>query len=379
MKNSIEDIWKEGFLNEKSLVAPQINDLYNLKSIHLVDKMKRMFRINLMAIVSMAIVFPIIYYFLDALWQGVAVSILLLFTAWYSKRQKRSFNTLDHGATSLDYLKSLDGWLNEVVLKSEKIARFSYPLYFLIALTTIWSAWNKGEITSKMYQQYPGILFIGSVPLFALIIVGIATLLMLYFSDKIYKWDVRLMYGRIFGKLEETIAEMEKLKTSQQMQIKSTSAGGNFEIKSNHGETLVEVLYANWLSRKAQTWLNSIPIQIKPKNFWQSKFEILKNGISKGHMAIDWKGDVMIRLKTVNNSENRYLLKATGSLKTGFELLDEKERKILSLKQGINWKKLGYNYAIELADNQKVDQEIVELLIYSGFGANLYITMMMGG
>ena len=79
-------------------------------------------------------------------------------------------------------------------------------------MSTIWSAWNKGALTSKMYQKYPDVIFIGSVPLFALIIAGVATLLMFYFSDRIYRWDVRLMYGRVFGKLEETIAEMEKLK-----------------------------------------------------------------------------------------------------------------------------------------------------------------------
>ena len=212
MKNSIEEIWKEGFLNEKSLVAPKINDLYNQKSRDLVDKMERMFRINLIAIVSMSIVFPIMYYFLDVIWQGVAASVLLLLTAWYTKRQKRSIKTLDHGATSLDYLKSFDRWLKDALSKNEKILRFSYPLYFLIAMSTIWSAWNKGVITSKMYQKFPDVIFIGSVPLFALIIAGVATLLMFYFSDRIYRWDVGLIYGRVFRKLEETIAEMEKLK-----------------------------------------------------------------------------------------------------------------------------------------------------------------------
>ena len=212
MKNSIEEIWKEGFLNEKSLVAPKINDLYNQKSMDLVDKMKRIYRINLIAIVGMSIVFPIIYYFLDAIWQGVAASILLLLTAWYTKQQKRSIKTLDHGATSLDYLKSFDRSLKDALLRAEKILRFTYPLYFLIAMSTIWSAWNKGELTSKMHQKFPDVVFIGSVPLFALIIAGVATLLMFYFSDRIYRWDVRLMYGRVLDKLEGTIAEMEKLK-----------------------------------------------------------------------------------------------------------------------------------------------------------------------
>jgi hypothetical protein len=126
--------------------------------------------------------------------------------------KKRSIKALDHGANSLDYLKSFDRWLKDALSKSEKIFRFSYPLYFLIAMSTLWSAWNKGPITSKMYQKYPDVIFIGSVPLFAWIIAGVATLLMLYFSDKIYRWDVRLMYGRVFDKLEETICRNEKLK-----------------------------------------------------------------------------------------------------------------------------------------------------------------------
>jgi len=212
MKNSIEVIWKEGFLNEKSLVAPKINDLYNQKSKDLVDKMERMYRLNIILLVVMAIVFPILYYFLDAIWQGVAISILLLLSVWYSMRQQRSIKTLDHGATSLDYLKSFDQLLKDTLSRGEKILRFSYPLYFLIAMSTMYSAWDKGELTSKMYQKLPDLIFIGSVPLFAWIIAGVATLLMLYFSNRIHRWDVRLMYGRVFRKLEETIAEMEKLK-----------------------------------------------------------------------------------------------------------------------------------------------------------------------
>jgi hypothetical protein len=212
MKNSIEVIWKEGFLNEKSLVAPKINDLYNQKSKDLVDKLKRIYRNNLIAIVIMSIVFPVMYYFLDVIWQGVATSILMLLTLWYGIREKRNIKTLDHGATSLDYLKSFDRLLKDALSRGEKVLRFTYPLYFLIAISTMWVAWNKGPLTSKMYQKFPDILFIWSVPLFAWIIAGVATILMFYYSGRIYRWDVGLIYGRIFRKLEETIAEMEKLK-----------------------------------------------------------------------------------------------------------------------------------------------------------------------
>jgi hypothetical protein len=212
MKNSIEVIWKEGFLNERSLVVPKIIDLYNQRSIDLVAKMKRMYRMNLIGLVMLSIVFPIIYSFLDVIWHGVAVSIVLLFAAWYSKRQKRSFKTLDHGATSFDYLKSFDRFLKDALLSGEKGLRFTYPLYFLIGVSAMWSILDKSGLGSIMHQQFPDLIFIGSVPLFALIIVGVATLLLLYFSGRIYRWDVGLVYGRELRKLEETIAEMAKLK-----------------------------------------------------------------------------------------------------------------------------------------------------------------------
>ncbi len=38
-----------------------------------------------------------------------------------------------------------------------------------------------------------------------------ATLLMAIFAGRLYQWEVRLMYGRVLNKLEETVAEMEDL------------------------------------------------------------------------------------------------------------------------------------------------------------------------
>ena len=212
MKNSIETIWKEGFLNESSLVAPRINDLYNQKSKLLEDRIKRLFRINLVFIVVMAIVLPVIHYFLDAIWQGVSASLLLLLTGWYSIRQAEGIKKLDQGATSLDYLRSLNQWLKDVLSRSEKIARFYYPLCFLIALSTVWSAWNKqGEFAVETKKKLPDMIFLGNIPWSALLIAIVGTILIFRFSRRIYRFDVRLMYGSVFGRLEATIAEMEKL------------------------------------------------------------------------------------------------------------------------------------------------------------------------
>ncbi|KAA0993640.1 hypothetical protein [Dyadobacter aurulentus] len=215
MKNSIEEIWKNGFLNETSLVVPKINDLYNQRSKHVVDKVKRMFRFNQMLIVVMSILLPVIHYFVDALWQGIAASILLLVTFWYNNKLIYSIETLDQGTTSFEYLQSFDRWLEDILSKCEKIARFSYPLYVLISISTIWSAWYKQGIILKIHHRFPDLIFIGNVPLIAIMIAGAMILLMSYFSVRIYKWEVGMMYGRVFGKLKETIAEMEKLKQGE--------------------------------------------------------------------------------------------------------------------------------------------------------------------
>jgi hypothetical protein len=154
------------------------------------------------------------------------------------------------------------------------------------------------------------------------------------------------------------------------MQLKSTSATGNFELETNTGEKLLEFTYSNWFSSNARTSFQSTEIEIKPKNIWSSKFDIVKNGVDKGDISFNWKGNVIIRLENDDTSESQYLLRAIGYWKLGFELVDEKERKIALLKPNFNWSKFSYNYEIELADGFQADTRRIELLIYSGFGAN---------
>ncbi len=56
MEKSIETIWKEGFLKDDALLAPKLNNLYNQKSMDIVDKFKRMYIVNRIAIVAFAFI-----------------------------------------------------------------------------------------------------------------------------------------------------------------------------------------------------------------------------------------------------------------------------------------------------------------------------------
>jgi hypothetical protein len=211
MENSIETIWKQGFLNEKSLVAPKINDLYNQKSIHVVDKIKRKMKFNRKLVLISAFSFLILWCIIGALWEGVAICLLFLFRVWYSKRVMDSIKILDQGATSYEYLKSFDKWLKDIFSRVETLGRLTNIIIVPLALSATWSVWSKFGVIKIWTHKYPNL----DIPLIAIIVTIVLTIPVAFFSIRIYKLDVRLSYGSLFDKLEETIAEMEKLKQEE--------------------------------------------------------------------------------------------------------------------------------------------------------------------
>lgn len=211
MENSIETIWKQGFLDESSLVAPKVNDLYNKKSIHVVDTIKRRMKFNRKFVLISAFSFLVLYCSMGALWEGLAVCLLFLFRVWYSKRVMDSTKILDQGATSYEYLKLFDNWLKDIFSRVETLARLTNIIIVPLAMSATWSIWSKFGVIKIWTHKYPNL----DIPLIAIIVTVVLTLPMVYFSVRIYKFDLRLTYGRLFDKLEETIAEMEKLKQGE--------------------------------------------------------------------------------------------------------------------------------------------------------------------
>lgn len=162
------------------------------------------------------------------------------------------------------------------------------------------------------------------------------------------------------------------------MHIVSTSGKGNFIIENNE-QRILELSYENWFSSKSSTEFNEKKITIMPKNFWQSKFDIYKNGHDAGDILFNWKGNVIIRLLDSDHKESSYLLKAKGFWKRQFEFLDENENLICTLIPSLSWKNFRYSYAIEQVSTEIPQDTLVELLVYAGFGANLYMTMIASG
>jgi len=151
------------------------------------------------------------------------------------------------------------------------------------------------------------------------------------------------------------------------MKIYSTSGNGNFKIQSDKND-LLELEYKNWFSSIANTNFDNTEIEIRSKNFWNSSFDIFHSGKDVGNIIFNWRGDALI---TINNE--KYLFKAI-EWNSKFELLNDKEEKIVLIKPNYKWEKKKYDYELEVVTDYFDFSRLVELLIYVGFTANLHMT-----
>ncbi len=137
MEKSIENVWKEGFLKKDALVAPKINNLYHQKSIHIIDKFKRMVKVNIYIILIFAVLQWGLYAALGTPVAGAFIFFLLLGVCWISVKQAKALKRIDANLSSYEYLKSFNTWLKMAISNNIKVMRFFYSLIFLAALMPI--------------------------------------------------------------------------------------------------------------------------------------------------------------------------------------------------------------------------------------------------
>ncbi len=216
MEKSIENIWKEGFLKSDALVAPKINDLYTQKSIHIIDKFKRMFRINLVAIVVFSFIFLVISYFVGIPIMGAIFFVTLMGLVIINKNLLNGLEYIDKGESSYQYLKAFNQWVKKQIAVNKRISTFLYPIIFISIILGFWFKDSDGiplgeRLVEKILINFPDTYLIYGIPLIVIVSVVLILSLLAFFGSKIYQWDLNLIYGRVFKKLEELMADLEKL------------------------------------------------------------------------------------------------------------------------------------------------------------------------
>ncbi len=217
MEKSIETIWKEGFLKSDALVAPKLNDLYNQKSIHIVDKFKRMYRINRIAIVVFAFIVLPVSFISGMPYVGILMFILFNFIVIVSGKFKRKLEKIAPGVSSYQYLSSFDTIIKDLVRTNTKLSRYFYPYIFITILLGFWFGDIGGnipgeEFVAELLIDYPDMHLIFGLPLYGVLGALLILLLLAFFGGKIGQWDLNLVYSGIIKKLEKMILEMEELR-----------------------------------------------------------------------------------------------------------------------------------------------------------------------
>ena len=218
MEKSIENIWKEGFLKGDALVVPKLNDLYNQKSIHIIDKFKRMFKINLIAAVIFALVFLAITTINGLPIVGISWFLILIGLVFVNKKLLKGLEKIDYHINSYEYLISFNKWLQEQLAINRKMARLYYPLFFLSIIVGFWFVDAEGvflgeRLVGEVLYGFPDIYLVNGVPLIGIILVLIIASLLALFGGNIYNMDVKIVYGRMFKKIENLISDLEELRS----------------------------------------------------------------------------------------------------------------------------------------------------------------------
>ncbi|PWJ41074.1 hypothetical protein [Sediminitomix flava] len=208
MKKSIEDIWKEGFINNEKLTAPKINDLYNQKSIHLVDKFRRDFKLNLIYIIFLSLFFLGAGIFLNAVYSGIVIFLLLISLLVYGKKRLDIINKLDYNDNSYKYLKSFDDWLQATLKGYTLLYQIFYPVFFLAIAGGVWFS----PIGEKVMQKFPDLQTVLGLPLYPTIVVFSIAILLIFLAKRLYELDMNLIYKSQMDKLKDLLADMEELR-----------------------------------------------------------------------------------------------------------------------------------------------------------------------
>lgn len=217
MEKSIESIWKEGFLNKDALVIPKLNDLYNRKSISVVDKYKRMFKKNIIIIFVAAFVQLIVNLLIGMPYLGVPMFFMLNAMAIVDLRLSKGLNKIDNKTTCYQYLKTLNNWMIHKTHVNIIMARILYPYTLISLVLGYWYFTIEGSsigdmIMKNLLQVYPEMPHLFGFPVYGIIGLMIIAGFLIYKAERIYKWDLNLVYGNVLKKLSELMSDMEELR-----------------------------------------------------------------------------------------------------------------------------------------------------------------------
>jgi len=216
MEKSIENIWKEGFITKESLKAPKINKLSDLKSIYFIDQFKTKYKRNIIFLTVTAILVLLAFILGGVPIIGLYMMLLFSTLALVGLFELKKLDQLNLGNTNYEYLQNFDHWLKNLLTKFSMLYRIWIPLLFIgfalaILKTNLFVPFIGETLLERFTNNQIG-LNIGGIPLFWLSVIIIISLILSYFSDLLFKREIKSIYGDLIARIEQLLMELKELR-----------------------------------------------------------------------------------------------------------------------------------------------------------------------
>ena len=154
------------------------------------------------------------------------------------------------------------------------------------------------------------------------------------------------------------------------MKIISTSYRGNF-IYERGEKKILELVHPKWFSKKAVTKYDNTNIKVEPKNYRGKTYRILKEGVEKGSIDVDWKSSITIAFIDQHEIAHTFKMTKKGFWKQQFEFSNLKGEIVIVLTPLNTWKKWTNDLAVESSPKYSDQKYFDELVVYCGFVVRL--------
>ena len=177
-----------------------------------------MFKINLIAIVAFSFAFLIVSFIVGIPITGIIFFVTLSVLVIINKKLLNDLNKIDLGVSSSQYLKTFNQWIQKQIAINKKISKFLYPIIFISMVLGFWFKDAEGmplgeRLVGEILVGFPDTYLIFGVPVIGIIIALVIIGLLFLVGGRIYKWDLNIVYGRLFKKLEELMTDIESLRS----------------------------------------------------------------------------------------------------------------------------------------------------------------------
>ncbi len=204
MEKSIEKIWNESFINEQSLVAPKINDLYNQKSKSIISRIKRTYEIDNKGLIPIAVLVLITSIIFSQYIIGVYGASLIIGLYFFNRNLLNRFNTIDIKSDNLTYLKNYRKIIDYVSKATKNLFMYIIPLVVLSIFILGYFIKDTSFLARFISKDTTLIEILG---------IGVTVVFIIFaIAMTVFKISTKILYGTLISKLDDIIKEIEELK-----------------------------------------------------------------------------------------------------------------------------------------------------------------------